>query len=188
MEKNVLKSASHKINLCLLILMLLMCIVMIWHVIVNDWQTSKNVVDKATYEVLYNYSDEHDDSLICGLSTINKVKRQYSDNTSKIFLHMAILCPYPDVKMENARGLYLDSEEISNLEAFVDSCLTGSLVGISRWELHLESSAYFEYNQSLNEIFYGFSPGYCLGLQITPQRLKEVLTRVMEDENLRDDE
>ena len=101
---------------------------------------------------------------------------------------MAILCPYPDVKMENARGLYLDSEEISNLEAFVDSCLTGSLVGISRWELHLESSAYFEYNQSLNEIFYGFSPGYCLGLRITPQRLKEVLTKVMEDENLRDDE
>ena len=157
-------------------------------------------VYKVSSEMVYYYEDERhdmivageyyerDDSLVCGLSAINKEKHYYENGECALVLCLLIEDPdiYTDVPFQ--QRIYLNEDEISKLNVFLDSCLSNNVTGYEHWEFKMKSGVIFSYKNSHRWVNFWCGQGHCLDLQITPQRLKEVLTKVMEDENLRDDE
>ena len=137
---------------------------------------------------LYDYYEENDDTLLYGLSYIHKVVRHYPKGKTSVLLKLLIKDPDLATGSPFVRCIYLDEEEISQLSIFLDSCLTEPLKGEEGWEMQLKSNATLSYEKYDDTIMFWCNQGHKLGLRITPQRFKEVLTKAMEDEVLRDDD
>lgn len=155
----------------------------------NDSSTKKEDVElyRVSWENVYDCYDEREDTLLYGLSYMYKVIRRYSDGKQSFLLELLIEDPDLITGNPYVRCIYLDVEEISKLNAFLDSCLSEPQKRNERWELRLKSDATLSYDEYNKTIVFWCNQGHKVGLQITPQRMKEVLTKVMEDENLRDD-
>jgi hypothetical protein len=180
MEKKVLINKKQVKFLNWLFIVFIVCFISGCMLKNNDKHTSETILTKASYELLYYYGNEHTDSLVCGLSAINKVVRTYADDTKETFLRMIIYCG-TNGENKDVRGIILDYEEIINLESFVDSCMT-DMADNEVWELKLKSGSYLGYEQNDGEIYFGYDPGFCFNLQITPKRLKEILVKAKVDD------
>ena len=132
---------------------------------------------RVSWEHVYDCYDEREDTLLYGLTFMNKEIHHYTNGD-----------PDEVTGKSYQRSVNLDEEEILQFGIFLDSCLNRNLQDESYWEMRLKSGSIFYYDKRQKSIVYWCNQGNNTGLQITPQRLKEVLTKVMEDENLRDDE
>ncbi len=143
-------------------------------------------VHKVSFEMLYYYEDEHEDSLVCGLAVINKEIHRLDNGRSELYLHMGI-DDQDYAGILHRQDIHLDEEEIVLLHAFLDSCIMKELSSSEYWEVKIKSGAGFSYSHTDKYVVFDGNQGFLIVLKITPQRLKEVLTKVMEDENLRDE-
>lgn len=157
-------------------------------------------VYKVSSEMIYYYEDERhdmivddeyyegDDSLVCGLSAINKEIHHYENGKCNLFL--CLLVEDPDIYAEAPfqHRIYLDEDEISQLDVFLDSCLSENVSDYEHWEIKMKSGVILSYHRSNKWVNFWWGQGHGLDLQITPQRMKEVLTKAMKDENLRDND
>lgn len=143
---------------------------------------------RVSWENVYDCYDEREDTLLYGLTFINKEIHHYTNGEKSSFLQFLIEDPDEVTGKSYQRSVNLDEEEILQFGIFLDSCLNRNLQDESYWEMRLKSGSIFYYDTRQKSIVYWCNQGNNTGLQITPQRLKEVLTKVMEDENLRDDE
>ena len=134
-----------------------------------------NVYNKCVYD----WSKEHEDTLLVGLSFINKETRCYSNGDTTKWLKFSLVCP--DVPSKQ-RCLYLNEKEMSELEVFLDSCLTLQKEDEFCWEMRLNSGALLSYDRTDESIFFWSEQVHYLYLQITPKRLKEVLEKAKEDD------
>ena len=136
---------------------------------------------------VYRFYDEREDTLLNGLTNVNKKVRRYSDGSKKVVMGL-IIDESDSLTGPYTRCVYLDAAEISKFDAFIDSCCSKPQKRNERWELQLKSGAIFSYDEYNKTIAFWCDQGRYVGLQITPQRFKEVLTQIMEDEAFRVDD
>ena len=96
---------------------------------------------RVSWENVYDCYDEREDTLLYGLSYMYKVIRRYSDGKQSFLLELLIEDPDLITGNPYVRCIYLDVEEISKLNAFLDSCLSEPQKRNERWELRLKSDA-----------------------------------------------
>ena len=77
---------------------------------------------RVSLENVYDCYDEREDTLLYGLSYMYKVIRRYSDGKQSFLLELLIEDPDLITGNPYVRCIYLDVEEISKLNAFLDSC------------------------------------------------------------------
>ena len=140
-----------------------------------------------SWENVYRFYDEREDTLLNGLTNVNKEVRRYSDGSKKVVMEL-IIDESDSLTGPYTRCVYLDAAEISKFDAFIDSCRSKPQKWNERWELQLKSRAIFSYDEYNKTIAFWCDQGRYVGLQITPQRFKEVLTQIMEDEAFRVDD
>mgnify|MGYP000024888822 FL=1 len=140
-----------------------------------------------SWENVYRFYDEREDTLLNGLTNVNKEVRRYSDGSKKVVMEL-IIDESDSLTGPYTRCVYLDAAEISKFDAFIDSCCSKPQKRNERWELQLKSGAIFSYDEYNKTIAFWCDQGRYVGLQITPQRFKEVLTQVMEDEAFKGDD
>ena len=141
-----------------------------------------------SWENVYRFYDEREDTLLNGLTNVNKEVRRYSDGSKKVFMKLLIVDP--DLKTRNpyVRCVYLDAAEISKFDAFIDSCRSKPQKMNEMWEFQIKIDTIFSYDEYHESIVFWCNQGYTFDLLITPQRFKEVLTQVMEDEAFKGDD
>ena len=141
-----------------------------------------------SWENVYRFYDEREDTLLNGLTNVNKEVRRYSDGSKKVFMKLLIVDP--DLKTRNpyVRCVYLDAAEISKFDAFIDSCRSKPQKRNEMWEFQIKIDAIFSYEEYEESIVFWCNQGYTFDLLITPKRFKEVLTQVMEDEAFKGDD
>ena len=156
----------------------------------NDSSTKNGDAElyKVSWEKVYDWHEERVDTLLCGLSQVYKEVRHYSDGSKKVFLKLLMVDPGLKTRNPYVRCVYLDAAEISKFDAFIDSCCSKPQKRNERWELQLKSGAIFSYDEYNKTIAFWCDQGRYVGLQITPQRFKEALTQIMEDEAFRVDD
>ena len=140
-----------------------------------------------SWENVYRFYDEREDTLLNGLTNVNKEVRRYSDGSKKVVMEL-IIDESDSLTGPYTRCVYLDAAEISKFDAFIDSCCSKPQKRNERWELQLKSGAIFSYDEYNKTIAFWCDQGRYVGLQITPQRFKEALTQIMEDEAFRVDD
>ena len=143
---------------------------------------------RVSWENVYDCYEEREDTLLYGLSYIHKVVRRYSDGEKNVLLKLLIEDPDLITGSPYVRCIYLDAEEISKFGAFLDSCCSEPQKRNESWELQLKSDATFSYDKYNKTIVLWCNQGHKVGLQITPQRMKEVLAKAIEDEDLLEDD
>lgn len=164
-------------------LMLLVCVMFLS--CTNDKtkvSCTSNGVYRFSSETLYYYEDEHDDSLVCGLSVINKEIRYSGDNQREVYLYMGIEDPNFYTGERVRREVYLTKDEMNRLDVFLDSCLTRKIPDGQRWEVKMNSEVVFLFCKYDRYVVFGCNQGHLLELRITPTRLKEVLEKAKEDD------
>lgn len=136
---------------------------------------------RSAVEVLYFYEDEHEDSLIVGLRMINKETHYWGNGESEDYLYMGI--ENPDYAGNPCKyNLLLDEEETSLLRAFLDSCMMSPLQSNEIWEVKMKSGVIFSCDRTDKSLYFDCNQGTLIVLQITPQRLKEILDKIKESE------
>ncbi len=148
----------------------------------NKLSCMDNGVHRVAYEVLYDYYDEHDDSLVCGLAVITKDTHYFDDNQSEIYLYMGIEDPNIHTGEPIRREIYLSKDEMKRLDVFLDSCLTRNLPDGQCWEVKINPNTAFSYKNRDKYVNFWCNQGHLLFLQITPKRLKEVLAKAIDEE------
>lgn len=143
-------------------------------------------VDKGLYRVsvenLYDYYDEHDDSLVCGLSVINKETHYFGDNQHDVYLYMGIEDPNFHTGEPIRREFYFTKDETNRLSVFLDSCLVRIVPNGQYWEVKFNSNLAFSYCERDKYVNFWCNQGHLLFLQITPQKLKEILVKAKVDD------
>lgn len=155
------------------------CILLYSFTIISCGTGSKdNCVYRVSCESLYDYDSEHDDTLLVGMSGINKETFMYGDGTISVRLKMYLF----DYDSYNEKVVYraivVPEEKFSELEAFLDSCLMKPLVNDGeRWEVSVGNGVTLSYQRYHCSVMACFSPESLADLRITPKRLKEILVR-----------
>lgn len=137
-------------------------------------------VYKANTKLLYDYYDNHDtdsESLVVGLSCINRCINQYSDGATDTLILFGIQDYDTSTGESNFRTLTFDKEDMNNISIFLDSCLTENIAEGEEWRCDTKCSATLIYEPYNESIFCSWDPSYILELQISPKRLKEILKK-----------
>ena len=96
-----------------------------------------NHVYKVSCVSLYDYYEEHDDTLLVGISGVNKETCFFYDGTKSVRLIMNLL-DYDDYNEKTIfRSIEISEEQIPALEVFLDSCITKPLSNSFKTELRL---------------------------------------------------
>ena len=140
-----------------------------------------------SWENVYSFYDEREDTLLNGLTNVNKKVRRYSDGSKKVVMGL-IIDESDSLTGPYTRCVYLDAAEISKFDAFIDSCCSKPQKRNERWELQIKIDAIFSNEEYEESIVFWCNQGYTFDLLITPKRFKEVLTQVMEDEAFKGDD
>ena len=125
-------------------------------------------------EMVYDYFEEHEDTLLSGLSFINKETHCYSNGDTTVCLLFLVKCPFLSQKQ---CCLFLNEKEISDVDVFLDSCLTLREEDDFYKEMRLSSGALLYYDMTDNSIGFWSEQVQYLDLQITPKRLKEIFVK-----------
>ena len=99
-----------------------------------------------SWENVYSFYDEREDTLLNGLTNVNKKVRRYSDGSKKVVMGL-IIDESDSLTGPYTRCVYLDAAEISKFDAFIDSCCSKPQKRNERWELQLKSGAIFSYDE-----------------------------------------
>jgi len=155
----------------------------------NDSSTKNGDAElyKVSWENVYDWHEERIDTLLCGLSQVYKEVRHYSDGSKKVFMKL-IIDESDSLTGPYTRCVYLDAAEISKFDAFIDSCRSKPQKRNEMWEFQIKIDTIFSYDEYHESIVFWCNQGCKVGLLITPQRFKEVLTQVMEDEAFKGDD
>ena len=140
--------------------------------------TSDMVLSRVFRECVYDCYNYRDDTLLCGLSSVYKETNVYSNGDTVILLQLLL----EDTGRWRDRlfqtFVFLNEKEISDMEVFVDSCITSQKEDGSYWQMKLNSGALFYYDSKMKSIVYCSSKSGYLNLHISPERLSDVLDKV----------
>lgn len=147
---------------------------------VNTTEGNSARMYKEYNEMLYSYEYDHSDTLLFGLYTIDKVRRVY-ENREELFLKFFIVDSNMETEKAYKPNVFLDSEEISMFETFIDSCLSHKDDDFN-WYFNMKSGMTFEYTGfPKNSIYFLYDENNCVNLQVSPKRLKIVLKKFRND-------
>lgn len=146
----------------------------------NDSLTNTNdmVLSRVFREGVYDCYNYRDDTLLCGLSYVYKETNVYSNGDTVMWLRLLLedTGRWQDRLFQTF--VSLNEKEISDMEVFVDSCLTSQKEDGSYWQMRLNSGAFFYYDSKKKSIVYCSEKSGYLNLQISPERLRDVLDKV----------
>lgn len=90
---------------------------------------------RVSWENVYDCYDEREDTLLYGLTFINKETHHYTNGEKSSFLQFLIEDPDEVTGKSYQRSVNLDEEEILQFGIFLDSCLNRNLQDESYWEM-----------------------------------------------------
>ena len=141
-----------------------------------------NSVYRVSCDFLYDYYDSHDDTLLVGLSSVNKETLSYGDGTKAVRLIFFLY----DHDSYNDKTIYrcveISEGYIPALEIFLDSCITKPLLkDTDTWEVSVGNNVTLSYQNYLWSLTASFGTGSLVDLRISPKRLKEILNKAKEN-------
>lgn len=135
------------------------------------------VLSHVYSECVFDWSERGCSNMHC-LSYVNKETRVYTNGDKEVWLRFV-----KDNDDYDSMGQYqtfacLNEKEISDMEAFVDSCITSYPQDGSYWQMRLSDGSFFYYDYMNKSIVYYSDVYDYVFLKIKAERLKGILELV----------